>query len=281
MDSEDAADPAPSLHILEIVGNALVGGMERHVELLVGGLVGQGHKVSALCPFESSLATALRARGCEVCIAAVEDALPWRSLLVATDMIRRRQVDLVHSHLFNAAFLGSLSANLLGVPTVMTVHGMSISPEEMAMARLTGSHLITVCTAAYSLGLSLGLPEEQISLIPNGVDVEAYHPRIDGHPLREELGVPDGAPLVGMVGRLAAEKGPDLFIRAAGLVAAARPDVHFVLVGDGALRYEVAAQVADLGLGERMHLVGLMADTSRVYPALDVAYRGVRRPQTG
>ena len=270
MTSLEPAEPAPC-HVLEIVGNAVVGGMERHVQTLSQGLLNQGFKVSVLCPFESQLTATLRADGCQVHITMLEEALEWRSLLTATEVIRRRQVELVHAHLFNAAFLGSLAANLMGVPLAITDHGMYISPEEIALARLTGAHLITVCTAAYMMGLSMGLPEHQISLIPNAVDTRRFHPDVDGAPFREQLNVPAGAPLVGMVGRLSQEKGPDQFVQVALLVASQRADAHFVLVGDGPARAELAREVATLGFGSRFHLVGQVADTSPIYPALDVA----------
>ena len=263
-------DPAP-LHVLEVVGNAIVGGMERHVQMLAEGLLRQGFAVSALCPFESHFTSALRASGCEVHIAMMEEAMPWASLLAATEIIHRRRIDLVHTHMFNATFLGSLAGSLVGVPVVTTAHGMQILPQELALVRLTNSHLITVCTAARMMALSLGLPEEQVSLIPNGVDVRRFHPEVDGRPFRRRLQVPDGTPLVGMVARLSREKGPDLFVQAASLVAAVRPDVHFALVGEGPLQRELMFQVDGLGLHERFHFVGLAADTRPIYPALDVA----------
>ncbi|HOQ97427.1 MAG TPA: glycosyltransferase [Anaerolineae bacterium] len=262
-------EPA-SLQVLEVVGNAIVGGVERHVQLLVEGLMAKGFRVRALCPFEGGFADGLRARGCPVQIAMLEQSLEWRSLLAAAEIIRRQQVDLVHSHLFNATLLGSVAGALAGVPVVATIHGNTISAEEAAVARLTGTHLITVCTAAYMMGLSLGLSDDQISLIPNAVNTQDYRPEIDGAAFRERLGVPEAARLVGMVARLSREKGPDLFVQAAAAVAAARPDVHFALVGEGPMRAELERQIAGLNLDERFHLAGPLADTSGVYPALDI-----------
>ena len=269
MTQSDETEPAP-LHVLEIVGNAIVGGMERHVQMLVEGLMQQGFTVSALCPFESRFTSTLRASGCQVHISMLEEAMEWRSLVAATEIIRRQGVDAIHTHLFNATYLGSVSGSLMGVPVVVTSHGMHISPEDLALVRLTGSHLITVCTAAYMMGLSLGFSEEQISLIPNGVDTQRFRPDVDCRPFRERLGLSDDVRLIGMVARLAREKGPDLFVRAASLVAARRPDVSFVLVGDGPMRREVMAEVEALGLRERFHVLGCHADASPIYPALQV-----------
>ncbi len=238
--------------------------------MLIEGLLGQGVCVSALCPFESSLTAQLRARGCQVHIAMLEEAMEWRSLLTATEIIRRQAISIVHTHLFNATFLGSLAGYLMGAPVVATVHGMYISPEEMALARLTSSHIITVCTAAYTMGLAMGMPEDQISLIPNGVDTQRFRPDIDGRAFRQQLGIPQDVPLVGMVSRLAKEKGPDLFLQAVTVLATAKPDAHFVYVGEGPMRQDIEREVRALGLDERVHMCGLVADTSAIYPGLDV-----------
>ncbi len=258
------------LHVLEVVGNGIVGGVERHALMLIEGLIAQGFDVRALCPFEGPFTAALRAAGCPVHIAMVEQSLEWRSLLTAAEIMRRQRIDVVHTHLFNATLLGAVAAGLVGVPVAITVHGNYISAEEAALVRLSGGHLIAVCTAAYEMGLSLGLAEEQISLIPNAVDTHRYRPDMDGRAFREQLGVPEGAPLVGMVARLSREKGPDLFVSAASMVAAARPDAHFALVGDGPLHSDLAATVSGLGLANRFHLTGIASDMSHVYPALDV-----------
>lgn len=269
MSTDDAGDAA-SCHILEVVGNAVVGGMERHVQLLTQRLLQQGFRITALCPFESGFTQALRRSHCSVHITMLEEELEWRSLMLATEIIRRQQVHLIHCHLFNAALLGAVAGALAGIPVVLTEHGMNISPELLALVRLTGSHLVTVCTAANVMGLALGLPEEQISLIPNGVDTEYYRPEADGQALRERLHIAPDTPLVGMVARLSREKGPDLFLQAASMVAAARPDVHFCLVGEGPLRSDLARTIEGLGLAGRIHLTGLLADMRPVYPALDV-----------
>jgi len=244
--------------------------MERYVQMLVEGLIAQGFTVSALCPFESRFTLGLRALGCPVSIAMVEEALEWRSLLTATELIRRQQIDVVHTHLFNATLLGSLAGNLSAVPVVVTVHGMTLNPEDVALARLVGSHLITVCSAAYNMGLALGLPEEQISLVPNGVDTQRFRPDVSSAAFRQRLQIPEDAPLVGMVARLAREKGPDQFVRAATLVAGMRPDAHFCLVGEGPLHNDLVREIQAAHLQGRFHLVGMAADTTIVYPALDV-----------
>jgi len=88
--------------------------------------------------------------------------------------------------------------------------------------------------------------------------------------VRAELGIPQDAPVVGTVTRLSPQKAPLDFVNAAAQVTARRPDVHFVVVGDGLLRAEVEAQVIALELGDCVHLTGLRRDVPDLMHSFDV-----------
>ena len=106
--------------------------------------------------------------------------------------------------------------------------------QEISVSRLTGTNLIVVCQDAYAQALAAGILADTVCIIPNGVDTDRFTPAASGAAFREALGVPPEATLVGFVGRLALEKGPDKFVQAAGRIHRQRPEVHFVLVGEGA-----------------------------------------------
>jgi glycosyltransferase involved in cell wall biosynthesis len=65
-------------------------------------------------------------------------------------------------------------------------------------------------------------------------------------------------------------KGHRFFIDAAARVLRSRSDVHFVLVGDGPLKVEIAKQVKKLGITDRVHFLGDRPDASRLIAALDL-----------
>ena len=113
-------------------------------------------------------------------------------------------------------------------------------------------------------------PPDRLSLIHNGVDLDLYTPDRDGVAFRQTVGIPLDAPLVGFVGRLEHEKGPDFFVRAADEVHRRRPDTHFVLVGQGAMQGELERMIRDMGLGGHVHLAGKWTNTAEVYPAFDI-----------
>ncbi|MBA3947184.1 MAG: glycosyltransferase family 4 protein [Herpetosiphonaceae bacterium] len=265
----DAARAHP-IHLLEVLGAAIVGGMEQYVDNLIRRLPARQFRVTCLCPYESAFTQKLRAHGCAVFIAPLRDEPPWRSIQLAVELIRHHEVDLIHAHLPNAHVVAGLAGGLMQVPVVATVHGMNLTTHELGISRTTGTHLMVVCQEAYTQGLAMGLPPERLTLVPNGVDTKLFMPREDRAARRAALGLPQDVQLVGFVGRLAPEKGPDNFIRAAATLHHARPDVHFAVVGDGAMDRQLREMVANTGLHEYVHFLGLREDTRELYPAFDV-----------
>ena len=258
-------------HVLEVLGNAIVGGMENYVRNLAANLPSNEFRVSLLCPYESPYTALLRSEGRDVYIAPLRDDPPWKTIELICTLVRETGVDLLHAHLMNAHTVAAMAGRLSGTPTVATVHGMSLHPQEISVARTTGSHTIVVCREAWSQALAVGLPPELVSLVPNGVDLAVYHP-MSADPLdfRQTINVGPADILVGFVGRLAWEKGPDKFIKAAEFILQRRPDVHFAMVGTGSMEKDLTATVRRAGLEPRIHMVGLACEPHRIYPALDL-----------
>jgi glycosyltransferase involved in cell wall biosynthesis len=112
-----------------------------------------------------------------------------------------------------------------------------------------------------------------MTVIPNGIDVDRFRPcRESGRRLRAEWNVPASSTLVGIVGRLDPMKGHPVFLDAAARLAAGRPNLEFVCVGDGgsAYRAELQESAARLGVAGRVKWTPHVADMPAVYNALDV-----------
>lgn len=258
------------LNVLEIIGNAIVGGMESYVYNLVTHLPAADFNTICLCPYESAFTQSLRRAGHTVFITPMRDDPAWCAIEMAVELVRNFQIDLIHAHLLNAHTLAGLAARLTATPAVATIHTMSLPTQEASVTRATGTHLITVCQQAYAQALALGVRPDSVSLIPNGVDTTIFKPDGNGDEFRRALGVPPGAPLVGFVGRLAWEKGPDKFVQMAGRVHQHRADAHFVLVGEGPMERELVDLIECMNLADFVHLTGLRLDTHEIYLAFDV-----------
>lgn len=101
--------------------------------------------------------------------------------------------------------------------------------------------------------LAHGVDPARIAVIKNGADLDLFDPETPPAPLRADLGIPRDALLVLFCGTIGMAHDVGLLARAAA-IAPTDLDVHFVIVGDGAGRAGLAAEIAALGVGDRVHL---------------------------
>lgn len=157
-------------------------------------------------------------------------------------LLRRSGADLVHANLTDQGdgLPALLAARLARVTAVATVHlavpGRGRVREALSRRTLAGCRaLIAVSEATAAYASRNGL---RAKVVRNGLP-----PPVAAEGAREALSAESGL-LVGGVGRLSRQKGWDLLCEAAGLVRAARPDVHFVVVGEGEEAAALAAEPA-------------------------------------
>jgi glycosyltransferase involved in cell wall biosynthesis len=199
-------------------------------------------------------------------------------------LFRRGGYDIVHTHSSKAGILGRVAARMARIPIIVhTVHGWGFNERqsetvrrayvrlERHCARFTDA-LITVTPRMNEKGLRFGVGEEaQFVTIRSGIEIDRYaNPDRDRASMRDELGIPPDAPVVGSVMRLSPPKAPHVIIEATGDLLAVHPDLRVVIVGDGTQRAKVEALIAKLGLEERVILTGLRTDVGDLLGAFDV-----------
>lgn len=201
--------------------------------------------------------------------------------------LRRLRPVILQTWLYHADLLGLLAGRLTATPAICWNIRCSsladadgrptVSPMVRVLARLSRwpSLVISNSQAGVQLHTQHGYKPRRWLVIPNGVDAQAYRfDPVARHVLRARLGIPPSAGVVGMVARYDPVKGFDTFFRAASVVAAARPDVHFVLAGSGVTpgNPRIAELLAACAVpAERLHLVGEQAPIAPWYSAFDIA----------
>jgi glycosyltransferase involved in cell wall biosynthesis len=259
------------INVLEVIGNAIVGGMETYVTRLLEHLPPDRFRVIALCPFESQFTDELRELNVEVLVTAMPDDPPWSSIHLGCTLVKTQAIDVIHAHLSNAHLLAGLIGRITGKPVLGTIHGRQLSTLDVEVHRATGTHLSVVCKQTYFHAIGLGIHPSQLHCIPNGVDTDRFTPSAQRPTfLRTQWGVPPDAPLVGFIGRLSPEKGPEVFLRAARNLQCLAPETRFVMVGEGPMRAELSRFIDQFGLHEQVRLVGLHSNMQEVYAELDL-----------
>lgn len=196
----------------------------------------------------------------------------WRALRAIRRAIRNFQPQLVHTHSSKAGILGRRAAHQLGIPAVHTVHGSSFHFGQNPLLyhayrwseRLAAGwcdHLITVCDSMIDQYVAAGVaPREKFTTIYSGMDVDSFlKPNRPAADVRSELGLAPSDIVFGKVARLFHLKGHEYLIEAAAAVVAQVPNVKFLLVGDGILRKQFEARIAELGLTRHFRFAGLVA----------------------
>ncbi len=159
---------------------------------------------------------------------------------------------IVHTHSSKAGILGRAAAWCARVPVVVhTNHGLPFYGEqpaplrafywllEKACTRIT-DHVVCVGEEMKRKFLEAGLgPERMLSVIASGIETELF---VEARSARSCLGLPEEAPVIGVVSRMASHKGQRF------LLEAARPEWHLLLVGDGEERAALERQAAARGL---------------------------------
>ncbi len=153
-------------------------------------------------------------------------------------------------------------------------HGGLVSEAEAGPKHLTARYVGVCRTIRDAAARRMPGREAHALAIPSMVDLQAFDPGRRAA-TRRALGVADGAPLVGWVGRLDAKKRVEDFLEAAALVHRARPDARFVVIGgpdafmpDYAER--LRARAAALGLSDVLGFLGDRPDVPDLLGALDV-----------
>ncbi len=258
------------------------GGLESVVGTLGGGQSARGHDVRALAIFSS--------RG-EVCDAGPllrsygERGIAVRTLIVGArsylrerarvgEVLRRARPDIVHTHGIRPDIIDAPVAQNLGIPTVATVHGFTGGgwwmrlTETIQTAALRRRDAVAAVSRPLTERLArAGVPRQRIHCIPNAwsrADAEILSPR----DARARLSLGEGVHHVGWIGRMSAEKGPDVLGEALHHLRDLPVAVSFV--GSGRERAALERGVEAAGMAERVSFHGPVEGAARLYRAFDV-----------
>jgi glycosyltransferase involved in cell wall biosynthesis len=282
--------------ILQIIPQLDAGGAELSVVEIAGAVVGGGGRSIVLAE-PGRLAADITAVGGEVHPFPAATKNPLRILANAGQIARiaaREGVDLIHARSRAPAWSALMAARRLGVPFVTTYHGAY--NETNALKRLYNGVMargdMVIANSRYTAGLiaaRYGTPAGRVEVIHRGVDTAAFDPaRITPErvaALRQRWGVAAHQRVILQAARLTRWKGQAVLIDAAArLQAQGRlQDAAVILAGDAQGRdsyvEELRGRIARHGLGDRVHIVGHVADMAAAYLATHVTVVASTEPE--
>jgi glycosyltransferase involved in cell wall biosynthesis len=136
--------------------------------------------------------------------------------------------------------------------------------------RLVDRHVAVSRVVADSVRAAYAIPEAQLEIVENAIDVERFRRAPSRAEARARIGLPPEARIVTCVSRLVDEKGPQIAVRAMARVVEAWPEALLLLVGDGPARARLEALAEELGVARAVRFVGVRDDVDVVLAASDV-----------
>ena len=194
------------------------------------------------------------------------------------------EADLVHTQLEAANILGNISAKLLRLPSVCTIHVMpSLEVKtktklhqrvEWFVLRRFCDRVISVSEEARQYHVSIsGASNDQVTTIYNGIDMSGFSMLDDAqerNAIRAELGIPRDANVLVTVAVLRPLKGIQFILRALPAVLASHPNTYYLIVGSGSHHSALVEEADKAGVTDRVIFAGIRKDVPRLLAASDV-----------
>ena len=272
------------LHISKMKG---VSGSENHLLTLLAHLDKSRFEVE-LCilaesdhiPLLQNYASQLEAAGVHVVFQKMRRHIDERLIGNLCAYIKRKQIQIVHTHLIHADLYGTIAAKLAGVPVIISSqhnddqfrHSLPMIWLNRLLARWQTKIIVISDWVGKFLQEVEGIPAEKITRIHYGLDPKPIEALADPAYIRQQFQIPDGAPVIGTIGRLTAQKGQIYLLDAARLLKSNFPNLRVVIVGDGELRHDLEAQAKTLDITDNVIFTGLRSyhEAMRLLSGMDV-----------
>jgi glycosyltransferase involved in cell wall biosynthesis len=243
-------------------------GGQNQVLLTAQGMAARNHEVLLACRAAGSLEARAREAGLAVRPIAFRGDLSPGAVFALRRAIRDFRPDVVQLHDPHALSAG-LFAGRGGALRIATRR------VDFHLRRALSRHKYRACDRVVAVSRAIafvleqdGLPQERVRLVYEGVRVR--EPQPGGREALAELGIPQGAPLVGNVAALTDHKDQKTLLEAAALLRPRVPDARVLIVGEGELRAELEACARALDLADRVVFAGFRSDLDRLMPAFSV-----------
>lgn len=199
----------------------------------------------------------------------------FKIVLKVRTLLKSRQPQILHTHLYHPNLYGRLASLGLGLPGVVaSIHNAYTRVKfhrclaNNLLGRLTDRVLVSSTRVYQDVRRYDRLPAKKIMLLPYGIRLTDLDLPLTKAAAKAELGLAGFC--LGTIGRLEEQKGQEFLLAAVPEIKQHIPDVQVILVGDGRLKAKLAEQARSLGIAEVVHFLGTRRDLPRLYRAMDL-----------
>jgi len=235
-------------------------GGEQQVVSLCEALAALGHENVVVLRKNSALQERLKDKGTSFIFSQSWGEWDILSANNVRSKLRKKNVEIVHAHTAHGVALAAAATLGTTIPIVATrrldFHLCKNTFSRWKYGRV--QKIIAVSNCIQKILIEDGIPQEKISMIPDGVDFRRFDSIIPVS--KRELGFPEDSILIGQVAALVPHKDPTTFVRAIAELHKNQPMVRAVILGEGELRSVIESEVKYLGLENVVRLLGFRRD---------------------
>jgi glycosyltransferase involved in cell wall biosynthesis len=265
--------------VLHVITGLGVGGAEHQLRSILQHTRHESDVVTLYNP--GPVADMIRADGGSVRDLGMTSNTQLSALLRLRRLIRAGRYDVVHTHLYRSQIYGRPAAWLAATPVVLTTEH-SIGETHLERRRMTrgvqalylGTEFLSDITVAVSPVVrdrlrSWGVRDRRVTVIPNGVDLQRVtFDETARDRVRAEFGIGADVHLIGVLGRLDANKQFDMVIAAAAPLLGGT--VKLLIVGNGAERAHLEQVAREHGVAGQVIFAGERHDVAAMLSAMDL-----------
>ena len=215
---------------------------------------------------------------------------PYNSI----SQLRKLDIDLIHAHTpLVMGFAGLISARLGRYPLVGSYHTVinnrtvidDYYPKNRQLKRFTKKYMLKYLQFFYRRCNATTVPSnavagmlhryggiENISVVPNSVDLSLFNSKVSGTAARERLGIRQKEKMVLYLGRISKEKKIETMLRAAASLTKRRNDIKFIIGGRGPAESYYRDMARRLGIQRHVRFIGHVERSALpgIYAAADL-----------
>ncbi len=261
-----------------VIPSLSVGGTEKQLIALMRGLV-EDHELTVFCTdHDGALAGDVRRLGAIVRVIGSWSGWDFTMKYQIARMFRNHRPDVVHTFMFGFDYYANRAARETGVPVVISSRRQLATwrkPRHIALQRRANRLVDCIVANSHAVAEFAATQERAdralFRVIPNGINTEAFVSGADPHHVRQRYKIPFHTHVIGIVAKFSPVKDYPLFVETAQELARRRPDVHFLMVGTGPLRKQVARLIAQRGLIDRFTRVSTIEELADLYRLMEVS----------
>ncbi len=279
------------LNILRVMGYPFkhYGSLEGYLIQLSRECQKRGHKAflhfdSDSMPYDEEYVSDAFDAGCEIVGFSIDGKIDISYLTKMIRLIRKKEINVVHSYFSPACHIASFAAWLCGVKGIFRTIGSmpyvdgyivrAIGVVRQNLAALPIKKIITVCEAIRrECGSFYKMDEEKFEVIYGGVDLEKYSSNLGQkrEKIKKEFNITEQDKVVGVIADLEPRKGVEYFLDAIPLILRKIPNIKVFLVGDGSLKNNLQNMSKMLRISNNILFTGTRNDVDAIISVLDVS----------